>query len=73
MINKEFEEFLNREKERFCKFRCEYRDGNSKGIELEEYCEECDRYIRVDVDPCEHCQVDEFMYEIRDCNVKIAT
>lgn len=54
-------------KEYFCKFRCEYRNKEPV-IEHKEpwfYCSDCqdysDRYIDVEIKPCDYCQIDKFV------------
>jgi hypothetical protein len=54
--NFEFEDFLKKEKDRFCKYRCLYSDGEN---------------ISVKVSPCETCVVDDFVREIRDAKVNV--
>lgn len=70
------EEKLMNEFESFCRFNCKYKKGeeiNEKiEVDLSEICDKCGNLVIlddttfVDLIPCNYCQIEEFIREIRD-------
>lgn len=61
-------------KEEFCKWYCPNKDiviNPNENCDKEIYCEECNTYILCEqfngfIEPCEQCQIDEYIRYIRD-------
>lgn len=66
-------------KERYCQFKCPYRDNNqiSLGkVDHEFDCDECGESNDIEVNQvidglCEYCQVNNFIDEIKSYGIKI--
>ena len=75
MIKLSFEDKLKEEKEDYCRFHCPVKTYQQDASEVECECEDCgsrwDEDVYVDISPCEHCQVDEFIRRIRDFDKSI--
>ena len=75
----EFENFLKDRKEVFCNYRCRHGDGRVVNIVAEDYDDECNRCgaainktkPKVSINPCDYCEISEFIREIRDCDVVV--
>jgi len=79
IVNKGLEDFLNKEEEHFCRYRCPYSNGEPVESEVEDFVVTCNNCWghntvherRLGVNPCEHCVVIEFIREIRDADFEL--
>ena len=69
-INRDFEDFLNEQKEWFCRYRCKALNLVSENI-IRFKCEKCDEENTVSIESvkdcvCDNCPLDDFIWYIRD-------
>jgi hypothetical protein len=74
MIKLSFEDRLNEEKEDYCRFHCPVKGSTTHAV-TDSYWDDSDNFvdrdIEVDIETCDHCQLDEFIRRIRDFDESI--
>ncbi len=65
-----FEDKLKQEMDDYCRFKCPVKNHRMDSQEVECECEDCgsrwDEDVYIEHTPCDTCQVDEFIRNIRD-------
>lgn len=74
-------EDINYIKERYCQFKCPYKDNQEISLgkfDYDYYCDECGELNDIEVDQildniCEYCQISSFIEEMKSYELKYKT